>query len=206
MKVDVLDITGKKIDDVTLNKEIFIEEPNLHVLKQALDLTRASMRQGTHSTKTRAEVRGGGRKPWRQKGTGRARHGSIRSNIWTGGGVAFGPKPNKNYTKKMNRKVRTLALLSALSVKENDLVIVEELKMTTPKTKDFLKVLKDLKLEDEKLLIVVRELDENIVLASRNLEKVFVIDINELNVLDLIDSTKVLFTKDAYEALEEVLI
>ena len=200
----VVKLNGEKIKDIKLNEEIFGIEPNKNVLYDAIILARASLRQGTHSTKTRAEVSGGGRKPWRQKGTGHARQGSIRAVQWRGGGIAFGPTP-RDYSKKMNRKERRLALKSALSVKTQDMIIVDEIKLSTPKTKDMIALLKGLKLDAAKTLIVVKELDENLILASRNLRNIALITASEINVLDLIAADKVLITVDAIEKIEEVL-
>ena len=140
MKQKLLNIKGEEVKDIKLNENIFGIEPNNKVLYDAIILTRASLRQGTHKTKVRSEVSGGGRKPWRQKGTGRARQGSIRAVQWVGGGVAFGPQP-RDYSKKMNRKERRLALKSALAVKAADMIILDELKVATPKTKDMLNIL-----------------------------------------------------------------
>ncbi len=200
----ILNLKGEKIDSIKLNKEIFGIEPNNKVLYDAIILSRASLRQGTHSTKTRAEVSGGGRKPWRQKGTGHARQGSIRAVQWRGGGIAFGPVP-RDYSKKMNRKERRLALKSALAAKVSDMIIVDDIKLATPKTKKMLSLLKNLNLDSNKVLVIVKELDENIILASRNLENVILIDSNEINVLDLIAAEKVLITKEAINQIEEVL-
>ena len=203
-KVDLLNIKGEKIEDIKLNEEIFGIEPNKNVMYDAIILSRASLRQGTQKTKTRSEVSGGGRKPWRQKGTGRARQGSIRATQWVGGGVAIGPVPRK-YDKKMNRKERVLALKSALTDKLADFVVVEKLELKTPKTKDMLNILTNLKLNDKTTLIVVKELEENLILASRNIQNVLLLEASEINVLDLIAANKVLITKDALKAIEEVL-
>ena len=203
-KIALLNLKGEKVKDIKLNKEVFGIEPNNKVLYDAIILTRASLRQGTHDTKNRAEVRGGGRKPWRQKGTGHARQGSIRAVQWRGGGIAFGPTP-RDYSKKMNRKERRLALLSALSTKVADMVVVEELTLATPKTKDMVALLKGLNLENTNTLVIVKELDENIILASRNLENVVLIEASEVNVLDLISADKVLTTEEALKKIEEVL-
>ena len=203
-KIALLNLKGEKVKDIKLNENIFGIEPNKNVLYDAIVLSRASLRQGTHDTKNRAEVRGGGRKPWRQKGTGHARQGSIRAVQWRGGGIAFGPTP-RDYSKKMNRKERRLALLSALSTKASDMVVVEELKLATPKTKDMVKILTGLKLENTNTLIIVEELDENIILASRNLENVVLIEASEINVLDLIAADKILTTEEALKKIEEVL-
>ena len=203
-KVDLLNLKGEKIEDIKLNEEIFGIEPNKNVMYDAIILSRASLRQGTQKTKTRSEVSGGGRKPWRQKGTGRARQGSIRATQWVGGGVAIGPVPRK-YDKKMNRKERVLALKSALTDKLADFVVVEKLEVKTPKTKEMTNILTNLKLNDKTTLIVVKELDENIILASRNIKNVLLLEASEINVLDLIAANKVLITKDALKAIEEVL-
>ena len=203
-KHTVVKLNGEKIKDIKLNKDIFGIEPNKNVLYDAIILARASLRQGTHSTKTRAQVSGGGRKPWRQKGTGHARQGSIRAVQWRGGGIAFGPTP-RDYSKKMNRKERRLALKSALTIKAEDMIVVDELKLATPKTKDMLNVLSTLNLVDVKTLVVVKELDENIILASRNLANVALIEANEINVLDLVAAEKVLITEEALTKIEEVL-
>ena len=203
-KQAIINLKVEKIKDRKLNENVFVAEPNQKVLYDAIILTRASLRQGTHSTKTRAEVSGGGRKPWRQKGTGHARQGSIRAVQWRGGGIAFGPTP-RDYSKKMNRKERRLALKSALAVKADDMIIVDELKLATPKTKDMLNILKGLQLENVKTLVIVKELDENIILASRNLEKVALIESNEINVLDLVAADKILITDEALTSIEEVL-
>ena len=203
-KVTLLNTKGEKIEDIKLNDEIFGIEPNNKVLHDAIILTRASLRQGTHSTKTRSEVSGGGRKPWRQKGTGHARQGSIRAVQWVGGGIALGPKP-RDYSKKMNRKERRLALKSAVASKVQDFVVVDELKLETPKTKESANLLKSLKLDTVSTLVIVKELDENMILASRNIPNILLIEAGEINVLDLIAAEKVLVTKEALNAIEEVL-
>ena len=203
-KVTLLNTKGEKIEDIKLNDEIFGIEPNNKVLHDAIILTRASLRQGTHSTKTRSEVSGGGRKHWRQKGTGHARQGSIRAVQWVGGGIALGPKP-RDYSKKMNRKERRLALKSAVASKVQDFVVVDELKLETPKTKELANLLKSLKLDTVSTLVIVKELDENMILASRNIPNILLIEAGEINVLDLIAAEKVLVTKEALNAIEEVL-
>ena len=203
-KVTLLNTKGEKIEDIKLNENIFGIEPNKNVLYDAIILSRASLRQGTHKTKNRSEVSGGGRKPWRQKGTGRARQGSIRAVQWVGGGRYGTPVP-RDYDKKQNRKERVLALKSALASKTEDFVIVDKLEVSTPKTKEMVNILNSLKLNDVNTLIIVKELDENLILASRNIENVLLIEANEINVLDLIAANKVLITKEALEAIEEVL-
>jgi len=204
MKQKLLNIKGEEVKDIKLNENIFGIEPNNKVLYDAIILTRASLRQGTHKTKVRSEVSGGGRKPWRQKGTGRARQGSIRAVQWVGGGVAFGPQP-RDYSKKMNRKERRLALKSALAVKAADMIILDELKVATPKTKDMLNILTALKVNEVKTLLIVNELDENVILASRNLENVTLLEAEEINVLDLVANEKIVITEAALKTIEEVL-
>ena len=196
----------EKLKDVKLNKELLAIEPNEKVLYDAIILAQASLRQGTHSTKNRSEVRGGGRKPWRQKGTGHARQGSIRAVQWVGGGRYGTPVP-RDYSKKQNRKERRLALQTAfLNVYNNkQLVVVDSLSVATPKTKEMTTMLNTLELADKKVLIVVKELEENLILASRNLGNIALLEPTELNVLDLSYADVVLTTKEALEQIEEVL-
>ena len=205
-KVELLNLNGEKVKDFKLNENIFDITPNDKVLYDAIILARASLRQGTHKTKNRSEVSGGGRKPWRQKGTGRARQGSIRAVQWVGGGNYGTPVP-RDYSKKQNRKERQLALRTALTEKVNDkeLIAVENLTLETPKTKDMINLLTNLKIADKKVLIVVKELEENLILASRNLQNVALITADEINVLDLVATNVVLITEDARKAREEVL-
>ena len=205
-KVELLNLNGEKVKDFKLNENIFDITPNDKVLYDAIILARASLRQGTHKTKNRSEVSGGGRKPWRQKGTGRARQGSIRAVQWVGGGNYGTPVP-RDYSKKQNRKERQLALRTALTEKVNDkeLIAVENLTLETPKTKDMINLLTNLKIADKKVLIVVKELEENLILASRNLQNVALITADEINVLYLVATNVVLITEDALKAIEEVL-
>jgi len=203
-KVTLLNLKGEKIEDIKLNDKVFGIEPNKNVLYDAIILSRASLRQGTHKTKNRSEVSGGGRKPWRQKGTGRARQGSIRAVQWVGGGRYGTPVP-RDYSKKQNRKERVLAIKSALINKLEDFVVVENLTVKTPKTKEMMSILTSLKLNDVNTLVIVKELDENLILATRNISNVLLIEASEINVLDLVAANKVLVTKDALEAIEEVL-
>lgn len=202
-KNNVINVKGEKVSDITLNENIFGIKPNDAVLYDAITLARASQRQGTADTKTRSEVSGGGRKPWRQKGTGRARQGSTRAPHWYHGGVVFGPHP-RTYGKKMNRKERVLALKSALSykVKENEIIILDELNVKTPKTKDMIKLLNDIK-APKKTLIVVDELTDNLILATRNIPKVELLEASEINVLDIIGADGLVITKKAVEMIEE---
>lgn len=205
-KVELLNLKGEKVKDINLNENVFGIEPNKNVLYDAIILSRASLRQGTHSTKNRSEVSGGGRKPWRQKGTGRARQGSIRSVQWVGGGRYGTPVP-RDYSKKQNRKERRLAIKSALAYKaqENGVIVLENLNLVTPKTKDMKALLETLKIADKKVLLVVKEFDDNMILASRNLQNVVLISADEINVLDVVGTNVVVFTQDALNAVEEVL-
>ena len=205
-KLELLNNNGEKVKDIKLNDNVFGIEPNDTVLKDALVLYLASVRQGTHSTKTRAEVSGGGRKPWRQKGTGNARQGSIRAVQWPGGGIAFGPKP-RDYSKKQNRKVRRLALLSALSYKvaDKELVVLDSIKFETNKTKEMVNLLNKLELTNSKVLLVVDELDDNVCLAARNLGNVKIVLPTEVNTYDVVNSDKMVMTEASLKKLEEVL-
>ena len=205
-KLSVLNIKGEKTSDISLNKELWAMEPNDAVLYDAITLSRNSLRQGTASTKTRSEVSGGGIKPWRQKGTGRARQGSTRAPHWRHGGVVFGPHP-RDYDKKMNRKERRLALKSALAYKaiDNELVVVDSFKLESSKTKEVVGILNNLKVS-KNVLIVVDELDENMVLATRNLSNVILLEANEINVLDIISSDYMVVTEKAIKMIEEVLV
>ena len=196
----------EKIKDLKLKKEIFGIEPNDCVLNDAINTARCGLRQGTYSTKTRSEVSGGGRKPWRQKGTGRARQGSIRATQWRGGGIALGPQP-RDYSIKMNRKERRLALLSALSYKnkEKNIVVVDKVDLAGNKTKDMLNALKSLELNEKKVLVIMDELTEQVILASRNLQNVLLMEPAELNVLDILNADVLLFDKQAVADVEEAL-
>lgn len=205
-KIDLLNLKGEKVNELKLNEEIFSITPNDKVLYDAIILARASLRQGTHSTKNRSEVSGGGRKPWRQKGTGHARQGSIRAVQWVGGGRYGTPVP-RDYSKKQNRKERRLALKSALSHKfnDNEVIVMEELVFETPKTKEMMTLLNTLKIADKKVLFVVGDFTENVILSSRNIPNVALISAEELNVLDLVNSDVVVFTSDAIKKIEEAL-
>ena len=196
----------EKIKDVKLNKEIFGIEPNDKVLYDAIITARCGLRQGTYSTKTRSEVSGGGRKPWKQKGTGRARQGSIRATQWRGGGIALGPKP-RDYSIKMNRKERRLALISALSHKNKDkeLIVVDNIDLASNKTKDMVKALESLEIADKKVLIIMNELTENVILASRNLSNVLLMEPVEINVLDIVNADVLLMNRQAVSDIEEAL-
>ena len=205
-KISVLNVNGQKVKDIKLNDNIWSIEPNDAVIYDAIRLATASLRQGTHSVKTRAEVSGGGRKPWRQKGTGNARQGSTRSPQWRHGGIVLGPTTERNYNIKMNKKERRLALKSALSYKviDSELTVLDELKLSSSKTKEIVKVLEGLKL-NKSTLFVVNELTDELILASRNLEGVKVILPNEVNVLDVARYQNLVATEDAIKSIEEVL-
>ena len=196
---------GTQNGEVTLNDAIFGIEPNENVVFDAIIMQRASLRQGTHAVKNRSAVRGGGRKPWRQKGTGRARQGSIRSPQWVGGGVVFGPTP-RSYQYKLNKKVRRLALKSALSQKvaEGNLIVLDQLTFDAPKTKEFAKVLTNLNV-DSKVLVVMDTDNDFATLSARNLPNVTVLGENGLNVLDIVSNNKLVLTQAALSKVEEAL-
>ncbi|WP_053217616.1 50S ribosomal protein L4 [Virgibacillus senegalensis] len=204
-KVALYNQGGSQVGDLELNDAVFGIEPNTHVLHEAVVMQRASLRQGTHDVKNRSEVSGGGRKPWRQKGTGRARQGSIRSPQWVGGGTVFGPTP-RSYSYKLPKKVRRLALKSALSSKVNEesLVVLESLAFDAPKTKEVVNVLAALNV-DGKALIVTADQDEVVARSANNLPNVKVLTVSEVNVLDLLTHDKLILTKDAAEKAGEVL-
>ena len=204
-KVAILKQDGTNAGDIELNESVFGIEPNTHVLHEAVVMQRASLRQGTHAVKNRSEVRGGGRKPWRQKGTGRARQGSIRSPHWVGGGVVFGPTP-RSYSYKLPKKMRRLALKSALSskVKEDNLVVLEDIVIEAPKTKEIVKILNALDV-DTKALIVTAEKDEVVAKSANNLPNVKTITVDQLNVLDILAYDKLIISKEAAEKAGEVL-
>ncbi|QDP38886.1 50S ribosomal protein L4 [Radiobacillus deserti] len=204
-KVALYNQTGSQVGDVELNDAVFGIEPNEHVLHEAVLMQRASLRQGTHDVKNRSEVRGGGRKPWRQKGTGRARQGSIRSPQWVGGGTVFGPTP-RSYSYKLPKKVRRLALKSALSSKVNEesLFVLDNLSIEAPKTKEVKAILAGLNV-DSKALIVTLEKDEVVARSANNLPGVKVLTVSEVNVLDLLTHDKLILTKEAAEKAGEVL-
>lgn len=205
-KIDVYDITGKKVSEVELNEEIFGIKPNEELVHAAVVNYLANQRQGTQSTKTRAEVRGGGRKPWRQKGTGRARQGSIRAPQWIKGGIALGPKP-RSYRYTINKKERRIAIKSVLSSKvlENELTVVDKIAFDEIKTKNMVTALNNLKVEG-KTLIMLPEKDENVQKSARNIEGVKTTLVNTLNVYDLLKYNKLIVTLDAVKKLEEVYV
>lgn len=205
LKVKVYNQEGAEVKDLELNEAVFGIEPNKQALFDMVLLQRASLRQGTHKVKNRTEVSGGGKKPWRQKGTGRARQGSIRAPQWRGGGVVFGPTP-RSYKFKLNRKVRRLALKSALSTKiiDNEFMALEAIKFDAPKTKEMVKVLANLD-APTKTLIVVDEIDENVARSANNIPGVKLLDARRVNVYDILNSDKLIMTEAAIKAVEEVL-
>ncbi|WP_342753104.1 50S ribosomal protein L4 [Shouchella clausii] len=204
-KVSLFNQTGSQVGEIELADNVFGVEPNESVLHDAVVMQQASLRQGTHKTKGRSEVRGGGRKPWRQKGTGRARQGSIRSPQWVGGGVVFGPTP-RSYSYKLPKKVRRLAIKSALSskVKDSELVVLDDLKLEAIKTKAMKDVLASLSV-DSKALVVTADYNENVALSARNLPGITFLTADGVNVLDLLKHEKLVITKAAVEKVEEVL-
>jgi len=203
-KVDILKTDGTKAGDIELSEELFGAKVNEIVLHQVVVAQLANARQGTQSALTRAEVRGGGIKPWRQKGTGRARQGSTRSPQWTKGGVVFAPKP-RGYEMKVNKKVKRLALKSSLSQKVNEqsLIVLEDLKLDAAKTKELVKVLSNLKV-DTKAIIVTCGADETVTRAARNLQGVMALATDSLNVYDILNHDKMIITVDAVKKVEEV--
>ena len=205
LKVKVYNQEGAEVKDLELNEAVFGIEPNKQALFDMVLLQRASLRQGTHKVKNRTEVSGGGKKPWRQKGTGRARQGSIRAPQWRGGGVVFGPTP-RSYKFKLNRKVRRLALKSALSTKiiDNEFMALEAIKFDAPKTKEMVKVLANLD-APTKTLIVVDEIDENVARSANNIPGVKLLDARRVNVYDILNSDKLIMTEAAIKSFEEVL-
>lgn len=202
--IDVYNVEGKKVSTVDLKEEIFGIEPNEAVVHSVLVNYLANQRQGTQSTKTRAEVRGGGRKPWRQKGTGRARQGSIRAPQWIKGGIALGPKP-RSYKYRVNRKEKQLAIKSLLSSKvlENDLVVVDKFDFKEIKTKQMVNAMKNLKVEG-KTFVVLPASNENVQKSARNIENVKTGSVNTINVYDLLKYKKLILTVDTIKKLEEV--
>lgn len=204
-KVALFNQSGSQVGDIELAESVFGIEPNESVLHEAVVMQQASLRQGTHKTKGRSEVRGGGRKPWRQKGTGRARQGSIRSPQWVGGGVVFGPTP-RSYSYKLPKKVRRLAIKSALSskVQSEEIVVLENLALDAPKTKEMAAVLAGLSV-DSKALVVTADYNEAVALSARNLPGVTFVTADGVSVLDVLKHDKLVITKEAVEKVEEVL-
>lgn len=204
MEMKVVNATGKKVGTIELNSAVFEQEYNEALIHQVVVAQLANKRQGTKSTLTRAEVRGGGIKPWRQKGTGRARQGSIRAPQWIKGGVVFAPKP-RDFSQKINQKMKVAALKSALSakVRDNEMTIINEVKAENGKTKEIAAILKNLKM-DKRVLLVVSEHDELVIRACRNIENVTLINASLINVYDVVSNSNCIMTKDAVKKIEEV--
>ena len=204
VNINVYSQAGEKLSALKVNAEIFGIEPNLQTIYDAIRVYRNNARQATAKTKTRAEVSGGGKKPWRQKGTGRARTGSNRSPIWVGGGNVFGPKGTQSFKIQQNRKEYRLALKSALTLKVEKSLVIDGLNLDSGKTKDFISVLNNLKVTN-KVLVVTHELSDGLVLATRNIASVKVVTSAEVNVHDLIWATNVFYTKESIKKIEEAL-
>ena len=203
-KVEVINVEGKKVKELTLNDSVFGIEPNMNVVHSVVLNYLANQRQGTQNTKTRAEVAGGGRKPWRQKGTGRARQGSIRAPQWIKGGIALGPKP-RSYKYKINKKERALAVRSVLSAKlaENELVVVDQFGLNEIKTAKFAKILNNIKVEG-KLLVVIPENDVNVQKSARNIKGVKTTIVDTMTVYDILNARNLVITENAIKKIEEV--
>lgn len=202
--VAVVDMKGKKVDEINLSDSIFGIEPNAAVMHELVVNYLANQRQGTQSTLTRSEVRGGGRKPWRQKGTGHARQGSIRAPQWRKGGVVFAPKP-RDYSYTVNKKVRRLAMKSAFSSKaqDNDIIVIDSIALDEYKTKTIVKMLSDIGSE-KKALIVLPEVDKKVIKSASNIPGVKTAQVNELNVYNILNADKLIIVKDAVSKIEEV--
>ncbi len=209
MKLDIYNVLGKKVSDIDLDDSIFNIEPHQQAMFDQIMFERAKKRQGTHHTKTRTEVSGGGRKPWRQKGTGRARQGSIRSPQWRGGGVVFGPKKDRNYELKINKKVKKLALKSGWSekIRENGLTVLDEINFNAPSTSDFIQMIKNLKIDDKKVIMLTKgdDSDYNTYLSSRNLMSVLTVPYMELSLEDILNAENIIATKEVIELIQEGL-
>ena len=203
-KVALFNVSGEQVGDIELSEQVFGIKPNESVLFDAIVMQRASLRRGTHSVKNRSAVRGGGRKPWKQKGTGRARAGTIRAPQWKGGGVVFGPTP-RSYSYKLPKKVRRLALKSALSLKviNDEIIVIDQLQFDAPKTKEMISVLNNLNVT-QKTLVVGNDEDLNLYLSARNIPGVKFVKATGINVLDLVGHDKLVITKEAVSIVEEV--
>lgn len=208
MKVDVYDAQGKTISTTLLPKEIFEVPLNSDLVYQVATSQMANRRRVIAHTKDRSEVRGGGKKPWRQKGTGRARHGSIRSPIWVGGGITFGPRKDRVFKKTISKKMRRKALFMVLSakVKENLLIVLDKLKLEKPKTKEIINILKNLPCKDRNCLIILPDYDKNVILSARNLSKISTVEARNLNTLDLLSFKYLLMPKDTIKTIKETFL
>ena len=207
MKVDVINISGKVVDSIKLEEKVFKIKSNASVVRQAVLSELSNLRQGTHSSKNRSAVRGGGKKPWKQKGRGVARAGTIRSPLWKGGGVVFGPDPH-DYNKKLPKKMSKLARRSVLSKKlqDNELIVVDSIEINSKKTSDFIGFMKDIDILGKKALILVDSFQENLVLSSRNIRNVHIENVRNVSVYDLLDSEIILVDKQGVSVIEEVLV
>ena len=205
--MNVHSIEGEKIGEIKLKDDMFNAKINKHIVHQIVKRYLAEKRRGTASTKGRSDVRGGGKKPWKQKGTGRARAGTIRSPIWVGGGVIFGPE-NRNYGYSIPRKMRLVALKSVLSdkVKNNDVIILDKLELKNGKTKDMINIFDNLDINSDKILIIIEKDDEAIKRAVHNLKNAMVLTANKLNTYDIVNYQKMLITKNALQKIEEVFV
>jgi large subunit ribosomal protein L4 len=204
-KLDVLNVSGQKVSEIELNESIFGIEPNVPVMHEVVKNYLANQRQGTQSAKTRSEVRGGGRKPFRQKGTGNARQGSIRAPHYVGGGISFAPKP-RSYRYSLPKKVKRLAFKSALSakVRDNEIIVLDELLLDAPKTKDMIKILNNINVYGKKSIVITGDKNDNVVIASGNIKGVSTSFVGEVNVYELLNHDYCILTKNAIEKLEEV--
>ena len=206
MKINIHSSVGKKTDSIDLNEKIFKIDMNASVVRQAVLSELTNLRQGTHSSKNRSSVRGGGKKPWKQKGRGVARAGTIRSPLWKGGGTVFGPEPH-GYSQKLPKKMSKLARKSVLSKKisDNELMVLENLDIGSKKTSDFILFMKNIQIESKKILILVNSFQENLILSSRNIRNVFVENVKNVSVYDLLDSDVILIDRNGIKTLELVL-
>ena len=206
MKIDVHNISGKIVETIKLDKKIFNVELNSSVVRQAALSELSNLRQGTHSSKNRSAVRGGGKKPWKQKGRGVARAGTIRSPLWKGGGVVFGPEPHK-YNKKLPKKMSNLARKSVLSKKlqDNEILVIDNIVFDTFKTSDFINFMKSIKISGKKTLILIDSYQENLILSSRNIRNVFVENVRSVSVYDLLDSEIIVIDKAGIDSFVKVL-
>lgn len=204
-KLEVLNISGQKVSEIELNENVFGIEPNIPVMHEIVKNYLANQRQGTQSAKTRAEVSGGGRKPFRQKGTGNARQGSITAPHYIGGGVAFAPKP-RSYRYTLPKKMRRLGLKSAFSakVRDNEMIVLDELKLASPKTKEMIQILENIKVSNKKVLIVTGDVEKNVVIAANNIANVKTTFAGQINVYDILNHDYFVVTKSAVEKFEEV--
>jgi len=203
-KVSLYNVSGAQVGEIELADSVFGIEPHVHAMHEMVLLQQAAVRQGTHKVKGRSEVRGGGRKPWKQKGTGRARQGSIRAPQWKGGGIVFGPTP-RSYSFKLPKKVRRLAIKSALSSKvlDNQIIVLDQLALNAPKTKEIVAILNNLKV-DRKALVVTPSYDDNVALSARNIPGVKFVAADGINVLDVMVYDQLIITKEAVQKVEEV--